>query len=152
MNKRKGWFPKGYKHSKRSTLKSRLRQLLRNKPREEEGEDKPQIPCEKPRTFSELRRSKTKRNKTSQKCQISTNKIENASMFSEIMEGISIIRKRKSISLAASRSCVEYSFEVVLNAAKRKQFQKFSLWLNVCCEATTLYVSIDKENMWSHGT
>ena len=59
MNKRKGWFPKGYKHSKRSTLKSKLRQLLRNKPREEEGEDKPQIPCEKPRTFSELRRSST---------------------------------------------------------------------------------------------
>ena len=73
-------------------------------------------------------------------------------MFSEIKEGVSIVPQNKSIRLAASRSCVEYSFEVKLNSVKRKRFQKFALWLNVCCKPTTLFVAVDKEKMWTHGT
>ena len=53
MNKRKqrNWFPRGYQHPRNSTLKSRLRDLLRNKPREEKEEkSSPQLSDENPRT------------------------------------------------------------------------------------------------------
>ena len=54
MNKRKQrkWFPRGYQHSRNSTLKSRLRDLLRKKkPREEkEEQSSPQLSDENPPT------------------------------------------------------------------------------------------------------
>jgi hypothetical protein len=97
-----------------------------------------------------IKKTKTKKKKKTTSRKISTNEIENASMYSEISDE-AYFKDQNSLFLSDPRAMVAYSFDVDINTVKRKRFRKFALWLNVSCSDATVYVSVDKETMWGHG-